>query len=110
MIILALAGGLLGLFASLALRTSQKPRTREGIADDRFIYLSLPGFSLFLLGIGVLGLALPGAGGGATGALLVALSVLAAVTAVVGAVMSLWGLFSPTVPDWALPPSKRGRK
>lgn len=98
MIILALAAGILGLVVSAVLRRSTKPPT-GGIVDDRFIYLSLPGFSLFLLGVGLLGLTVPLA----THALGLVATVGAGLVAAVGAVLSVWGLFARSVPGWAKP-------
>ncbi len=108
MIVLALAGGLVGLVASLVLRVPKRRQAaREGVVDDRFAYLSLPGFSLFLIGIGLLGLTLPGSGAGGVGPLLLIVSVLAGIMAAFGALLSMWGLFGKTVPRWALPRDKR---
>lgn len=111
MIILALASGLLGLFASLALRRTRPDKLPQGvIADERFLYLSLPGFSVFLLGIATLGLVLPGFGAGGPWRIpLAVLLILAVVAVAVGAIMSAWGLFGKTVPNWALPSWKRNR-
>ena len=109
MIILALASGLLGLAASVFLRRSNRSGSgRGGVADDRFVYLSLPGFSLFLLGAGGLGLLLPAASAGGRVHLLILLGiVVAAASLLIGAVLSLWGLFAKSVPKWALPRSQR---
>lgn len=104
MIILALASGVVGLIVSAVLRNPKYGESaRQGVVDDRFIYLSLPGFSLFLIGIGVLGLTVPGSGSGGAGPVLLILSVLAAAVTILGAIMSVWGLFGRTVPKWATP-------
>lgn len=109
MIILAFASGLLGLIASAVLRARAGSGKTEGVADDRFTYLSLPGFSLFLLGVAGLGLLLPAMNIGGTWQPIIWVGVVAAaVASIAGAVFSLWGLFAKTVPTWALPRSKRG--
>lgn len=103
MIAIALVGGLLGMVVSLLLRRNtdraRAIRGSGGPVDDRFAFLSMPGFSLILLGFGALGLAMPLADGFA-GRLLAALAVL---VIAVGTLASLWGLFGRSVPSFALP-------
>lgn len=106
MIILAFAGGILGLIVSLSLRRNT-PKARQwentnGILDESFVYMSLPGFSLLMLGLGFAGFTVPLIGGnlswlGVIGALI------GGATAAAGAVLTFWGLFTNKVPTWALP-------
>lgn len=108
MIVIALAAGVLGLITSFALRRSSYTPPAGGLVDEKFIYLSLPGFSLLLLGAAAVGLAMPLVGGpGLPGVLGTAAAVLGGVVAGVGFVFSGWGLFGASLPDWAKPKTPR---
>lgn len=71
--------------------------------DERFVFLSLPGFSLLLLGGGALGLVLPGVGSALPTPWGQLLAVLAGLVAAGGLVLSVIGLFGPKPPTWILP-------
>lgn len=107
MIIFALVSGLLGLGASLALRrdTDRARNLREtgGIVDERFALLSLPGFSLMLLGVGVLGLVVPGIDGFLGTFWGYLLAFLAAAIALFGLYMSILGLGKRPIPLFLQP-------
>lgn len=103
MIVIALISGVLVAVVSLALRRdtarARGLRSSGGLVDDRFVFLSLPGFAMLLLGFGALGLAMP------LGDSIVAvlLRALAAGVAIIGGAASLWGLFARSVPRFARP-------
>lgn len=99
---LVLAAGC--LVASLWLRrdtpASRSWETQEGIVDERFAFVFLPAITLFLAGIGLIGLA------GLLGMETVAVKVLfwfAMAITLVGIVGSVIGLFSNRYPEWLLP-------
>lgn len=112
MIVIALVAGALGIVLSLALRRDTS-RVRQiinggGIVDQRFAYVLVPGFSLLLLGMGGLGVVLPGVGGALGYFLGPLLAALCGIVALGGAVLSVFGLGSGPAPDWALPRWARG--
>lgn len=111
MIVIALVGGILGLIASWALRRdtqkAQELRRSEGIADERMILLSLPGFSLILLGIALFGLIAPGIGGFLGNFFGIVLALLCAGIALFGLYLSVLGLTHLPIPPWLLPKSER---
>lgn len=114
MIVIAFVGGLLGAAISLALRRDTERaralRKPGSFTDDKFAFLSLPSFSLLLLGFGVIGLAGPLFGGSASSTIVaVTLMAAGALAAAVGAAGSLWGLFGSNVPQFALPKWMRRR-
>ncbi len=75
----------------------------DGLVDEKFVFMSLPGFSLLLLGAGGLGLVVPGIGGAFGSVLGPVLAILCGAVAVFGFVLSVWGLFATTTPQWTLP-------
>lgn len=77
----------------------RKLRSTKLLADDRFVYLSLPGLALLLFGFGFMGMAVPVAST-TTG---MWFSVAAAICTVFGLLLSLWGVFGKTVPLFAQP-------
>ena len=98
MIVIALIAGALGVVLSLALRRDTT-RARQvvqsgGVLDQRFVYVLLPGFSLLLVGMGGLGLVLPGVGGALGNFLGPLLAALCALVTLAG---------SGPAPNWALP-------
>lgn len=107
MIIVALTTGFLGLVISLALRrdTGKKRPWQEGqgLADEQFVFASLPGISLLLLGMGALGLIVPGVGGALGSVVGPLLAVLAAAVVLVGLVLSFYGMFARQLPAWLIP-------
>ncbi len=117
-ILIALVAGALGLVVSLALRRNTK-RARswektQGIADQQFVFALLPGVSLVLLGMGGLGLVLPGLGTALNPVLGPTLAVIAGTVALAGVVLSFYGLFVKNLPQWLLPtwaqkPTRRRR-
>lgn len=78
-------------------------RSKEGVADERMILLSLPGVSLILFGTGLAGLIAPGIGGflGTTLGILLIIPCLAMIF--LGVYMSVLGLGKSRIPDWLLP-------
>ncbi len=114
MIVIALSAGLLGLILSLALRrdTGKKRfwQENQGVADARFVFASLPGVSLLLLGMGALGLIVPGVGGALGSFVGPPLAVLAAAVVLAGLVLSFYGMFARQLPDWLLPTWVRGEQ
>ncbi len=107
MILVALVAGVLGLVASWALRrpTKRARRAREagGIADERMVLLSLPGVSLILLGVGLLGLVVPGIGGFLPVVVGVLLAIPCVAIAGFGIYLSFLGLTRGKIPEWLLP-------
>lgn len=107
MIVIALIAGALGVVLSLALRRDTT-RARQvvqsgGVLDQRFVYVLLPGFSLLLVGMGGLGLVLPGVGGALGNFLGPLLAALCALVTLAGIVLAVLGLGSGPAPNWALP-------
>lgn len=106
-IIIAFVSGLLGLFASLALRrdtdAAAKLRNSTGLVDERFALLSLPGFSLILLGAGAFGLVAPGMGGWLGPVFGPVLAGLAIAIAMLGVYLSVLGMGKKPIPDFAKP-------
>ncbi len=118
MIIVALSAGLLGLILSLALRrdTGKKRFWQEtqGVADQQFVFASLPGVSLLLLGMGALGLIVPGVGAALGDFVGPLLAVLAAAVVLAGLILSFYGMFARQLPGWLIPEwaqrDQRGKK
>lgn len=112
MIIIALAAGIIGTVISLALRRNttraRSWETAGGLMDERFVYLTLPGFSLLMLGVGAVGLVQPLTGGeGFSGIIGMILLAVVGAVALAGLVISVWGLFASSTPHWALPAWKK---
>lgn len=107
MIVVALIAGALGLVVSWALRRptarAKRLRSKEGIADERMILLSLPGVSLLLFGSGLAGLIAPGIGGflGVPLGILLIIPCLAMI--ILGIYLSVLGLGKSRIPGWLLP-------
>lgn len=78
---------------------AQRLRSTKLLADDRFVYLSLPGLALLFFGFGFMGMAVPMAEA-STG---MWLTVVAGVATIFGLVFSFWGIFGKTVPRFAQP-------
>lgn len=74
-------------------------RSYRVFADNRFVFLSLPGLTLLLFGFGFMGMARP-VGGTSMG---MVLAVLAGICTVFGLVFSFWGIFGKTLPRFAQP-------
>ncbi len=107
MIMVALIIGALGLVASWALRRptarAKSLRKSEGVADERMVLLSLPGFSLIMLGMGLVGIVAPGVGGFLGTFLGIALLIPCAAIAGFGLYLSILGLGKARIPQWLEP-------
>lgn len=114
MIVIALVAGILGLIASFALRrdTERAKQFREtgGIVDERFILLSLPGFSLVLVGSGAAGLLAPAIGGWLGNFWGPLLLVVCAAAVLLGFYMSIIGMTKGRIPQVFLPAWLRNKR
>ena len=112
-IIIALVSGVLGLILSFALRRdterAHKFRTTGGFVDERFVLLSLPGFSMMLVGAGFLGLLAPGVGGWLGNVVGWALMVACGAVVVAGLYLSVLGMGKGKIPEALKPEWMRGR-
>lgn len=112
-IIIALVSGVLGLILSLALRRdterAHKLRDTGGIVDERFALLSIPGFSLILLGAGLLGLLVPGVGGWLGNFVGPVLMIVCGAVIVAGLYMSILGMGKGKIPEALKPKWMRDR-
>ena len=112
MIVVALVFAVLCLILAAALRRNTTRarfwQDKEGVIDDRFVFLMLPGAGVGLLGLGLLALSAPLIGGGVVPSIIgVTCSFFCALAIIFGVALLLLGLFSSRVPTWALPRSDR---
>lgn len=107
MILLAIFSGIFGIIASLALRRdtpgAAKLRAGGGVVDERFVLLSLPGFSLMLLAGGILGAIAPGIGGWLGNFWGPILAVALGAIMIFGLVISVMGLGKGPIPKFLRP-------
>ena len=78
-------------------------RNSTGLVDERFALLSLPGFSMILLGAGAFGLIGPGIGGWLGPMFGPALAGLAVAVALFGIYLSVLGMGKAPIPDFVKP-------
>jgi len=107
MVYVALVVGVLAGAGSLWLRRDS-PSSRwwehsNGIVDERFVFATLPGLSLLLLGVGVA--ALSGLAG--PGVLVWLIAAVGIVLALAGLALSFLGFGRGALPDWLLPAWRR---
>lgn len=103
MILIALVAGFVTLNLWMIARRDnprgRKLRSYRVFADDRFVFLSLPGLTLLLFGFGFMGMARPIAGT----SLGMTLAVVAGIATIFGFAFSLWGMFGKNIPRFAQP-------